>query len=77
MVIGSGNAYGSSLGIPNKSKVPFDYVEEAPCVYKVTFSSPIDKGEYCFTYASSNPNRYSNDKVFDFSISVLLPKNIK
>lgn len=77
MVIGSANVYGSSSGIPNKSKIPFDYVEEAPGVYKVTFSSPIDKGDYCFTYASSNPNRYSNDKVFDFSISPLLDKKKK
>lgn len=74
MVIGKENAYGSSSGIPDKNKVKFNYSEVAPGIYKVTFDDfPINKGEYCFTYASSNPNRYSNDKVFDFCIIPALP----
>ena len=28
----------------------------------------LKSGEYCFIYASTAPNRYSNDKVFDFGI---------
>ncbi len=68
MAVGTGNAYGSSLGIPNKIKVDYDYSQEAEGVYKVTFKEPLRKGEYCFIYASSTPTRYSNDKVFDFGI---------
>lgn len=74
VTIGSSNAYGSQSGISSKDKIPFEYTEEAPGIFKVFFKRPIDKGEYCFTYASSNPSRYSNDKVFDFSITNSLPK---
>ena len=68
MVVGDANAYGSSSGISNKIKVSFDYEEVTEGIYKVTFKQPIEKGEYCFLYASSTPTRYSNNKVFDFGI---------
>jgi len=68
MVIGDANAYGSSIGISNKIKIPFKYEEVSEDIYKVTFEQPLKKGEYCFLYASSIPTRYSNDKVFDFGI---------
>jgi hypothetical protein len=77
LIIGSADGFGSSTGIPNKDKIPFTYTEEAEGVFKVVFKKPLDKGEYCFTYASSNPNQYSNDKVFDFGITKLLPKVTK
>lgn len=68
MAVGDMNAFGGSTGIPNKVKVPFSYEEMASGVYKVTFKTPLKKGEYCFIYASSTPTRYSNNKVFDFGI---------
>lgn len=67
-VIGTENDYGSSAGIPNKLKVPFDYEEIAEGIYKVTFTEPLEPGEYCFLYASTIPTNYANDKVFDFGI---------
>lgn len=70
MAVGEANAYGSSTGISNKIKVPFDYEEVEDGIYKVTFKKPLAKGEYCFLYASSTPTRYSNDKVFDFGIKI-------
>ena len=68
MVIGSSNAYGSSIGIPNKIKVDYSYERISEGIYKVTFNVPLVYGEYCFLYASNVPTRYSNNKVFDFGI---------
>jgi len=70
MAVGEANAYGSSTGISNKVKIPFDYEEVGDDIYKVTFKQPLAKGEYCFLYASSTPTRYSNDKVFDFGVEI-------
>lgn len=67
-VVARGNAFGNSMGIPDKQKVSFDYEEVEQGIYKVFFKEPIRKGEYCFLYASSMPSNYSNDKVFDFGI---------
>jgi len=77
MKIGSANAYGSSYGVSEKDKVPFDYSDEGNGIYKVTFAKALKKGEYCFVYASANPNNYSNDKVFDFSIQLEKDKKKK
>ena len=68
MIIGTSNAYGSSTGVPNKIKVPFDYSEVSDGIYKVTFKQPLIKGEYCFLYTSSTPSRFNNNKVFDFGV---------
>jgi hypothetical protein len=67
-VVAKENAFGNSIGIPDKQKVPFDYEEVGQGIYKVTFEPPLERGEYCFLYASSMPSNYSNDKVFDFGI---------
>ncbi len=66
--VGDMNAYGGTSGVPDKAKVPFDYVKVAEGIYKVTFKQPLKKGEYCFLYANATPTSYSNDKVFDFGI---------
>lgn len=68
--IGLSNSYGGSSGIPNRVKIPFEYEEVGEGIYKVTFKQGLKKGEYCFLYASSTPDRFSNNKVFDFGISV-------
>ncbi|NVN94787.1 MAG: hypothetical protein HXX18_05840 [Bacteroidetes bacterium] len=68
MEVGSANAYGSTSGIPDKKKMPFEYEQVAEGIYKVSFKNPLKDGEYCFLYASATPTRYSNNKVFDFGI---------
>jgi len=68
-IVSSGGGYsGGSSGIPEKVKLPFEYNEVSPGIYSVTFKTPLKPGEYCFVYASSAPDRYSNNKVFDFGI---------
>lgn len=68
MIVATANSFQESTGVSDKVKVSFDYVEEAEGVYKVFFKEPLKEGEYCFLYASTIPNRQSNDKVFDFGI---------
>lgn len=68
MVVGDMNAYGSSSGVPNKTKVPFEYTEVAEGIYKVVINQPLKTGEYCFIYSSTTPSRYNNNKVFDFGV---------
>ena len=58
---------GSSIGIPDKDKVPFHYDKVAEGIYKVTFSQPL-QGEYCFTYSSRIT------KLFDFGIYPTIDK---
>lgn len=67
---GGGSSYGYSVGIPEKDKVQFNITEIKEGIYKVTFISPLKKGEYCFIYAGQAPSMYSNDKLFDFGITV-------
>ncbi|MEI7492791.1 MAG: hypothetical protein WCK92_15420 [Bacteroidota bacterium] len=65
----SGGGYsGGSSGIPEKAKIEFEYKEVALGIYSVTFKTPLKHGEYCFVYASMAPDRFSNNKVFDFGI---------
>jgi hypothetical protein len=68
MVIASSNYYSSSTGVSSKTKVDFAYEEIADGIFKVTFKKPLEKGEYCFQYASSTPTQYSNNKVWDFGV---------
>jgi len=63
---GSENAYGSTVGIEEKQKVRFTYVEVADGIFKITISGDLRSGEYCFIYTGATPSMYSNDKVFDF-----------
>lgn len=67
--VSAGGGYsGGTSGIPEKVKLPFEYNEISTGIYQVTFTSPLKPGEYCFVYASSAPDRFSNNKVFDFGI---------
>lgn len=63
---GSQNAYGASVGIEEKQKIRFSYVEVADGIFKITINGDLKPGEYCFIYTGSTPSMYSNDKVFDF-----------
>ena len=62
---GSSSSFGSSSSnnmIPEKVKVQFDYNKVKEGIYKITFKTPLEAGEYCFVFAN---NTY---KVFDFGI---------
>lgn len=65
---GGGSTYSQSVGVPEKDKVQYKITEIKEGIYKVTFNSPLKKGEYCFMYAGQAPSMYSNDKLFDFGI---------
>ncbi len=67
---GSASAHSAKVGIPEKDKVPYHVDQIKEGIYKVTFDEPLKKGEYSFLYASQAPSMYSNDKIFDFGISV-------
>lgn len=53
----------SSSGIPEKTKIQFEYTEVAQGIYKITFKEPLEAGQYCFV------QEQNIRKVFDFSIS--------
>ena len=57
-------SYGSSSsqGIPEKTKLPFEFSEISEGVFKVYFNYPLAPGEYCFVFASESY------KVYDFGI---------
>ncbi len=67
-IVGSTNAYGASSGIPTKMKIDFQYEKMSDGIYKVTFETPLEPGEYCFMYASDTPTRFTNNKIFDFGV---------
>lgn len=71
MKIGDMNAYSKNLGIPDDVKVPFEYEEVEIGIYKIYFSQPLKRGEYCFVYKSATPTNYNNNKVFDFGIDII------
>lgn len=68
LTTGKSNGYGSSTGIGEKQKIPFDYKEMGESIYKVTLKEDIKAGEYCFMFTGAIPSMYTNDKVFDFGI---------
>jgi len=70
MVVGASNAYGASMGIDKKEKVDFSYEQIADGIYRVYPQEPLEEGEYCFLYIGSAPTIFSNNKVYDFGISL-------
>jgi len=60
---------GSSIGIPDKDKIPFENIKIAEGIYKVTVKQPL-KGEFCFTYAAGI------EKLFDFGIKETYSNNV-
>lgn len=61
---GSSFSYGShaSAGIPEKTKIDFQFDEIGEGIFRVTFKRPLAPGEYCFVFAAEM------SKVFDFGI---------
>lgn len=66
---GKGNSYTYQSGIDDDQKVQFSFEEVKPGIFKLQPKSILKEGEYCFIYSSAVPSQYSNDKVFDFSIT--------
>jgi hypothetical protein len=61
---GSSFSYGShaSVGIPEKTKIDFQFDEIRDGIFKVSINKPLPSGEYCFVFAAEM------SKVFDFGI---------
>lgn len=53
----------SNSGIPEKTKIAFEYTQVAQGIYKITFKEPLESGQYCFV------QEQNLRKVFDFSIT--------
>ena len=70
MIVGTSNGYGSEAGISEKQKVDFGYDQVADGIYRVYAKDALETGEYCFIYTGSAPTLFSNNKVYDFGISV-------
>lgn len=66
---GKSDSYSYQTGIDDEQKIQFDFEEVKPGIFKVTSKTALKEGEYCFIYSAAVPSQYSNDKVFDFSVT--------
>jgi hypothetical protein len=64
-VVSRYNIVGSSRGTDRKSAVLFVFEKIQPGIYKVTFTEPLQSGEYCFF---SNAFGGYRDRLFDFGV---------
>jgi len=73
VVMASHNAYSQQSGTEDEANVPFTFTKLRPGVYRVTPSSPLTPGEYCFLSASGwggvAAGTAGANRVFDFSIT--------
>jgi len=68
IVVGKSNNVSSTQGIDDKQKVPFKYQKIKKGFYKVVPETKLEKGEYCFMFASASLYEGVVRKVFDFSV---------
>lgn len=68
IVVGKSNNVSSSQGIDDKQKIAFKYQKIKKGFYKVVTESKLEKGEYCFMFASASLYEGVVRKVFDFSV---------
>lgn len=68
VVVGKSNNVGSTQGIDDKQKVAFKFQKIKKGLYKVITESKLEKGEYCFMFASASLYEGVVRKVFDFSV---------
>lgn len=68
IVVGKANITGSNSGFADDSKILFNAKKTKPGTYEVSFTTPLDPGEYCFMLAASPMNKGMANKVYDFSI---------
>ena len=73
--VGSMNLAGAKAGVMDKDRIPFDYEQVTPGVFKVTPSSDLPTGEYGFLYsvsAGAGPGMWGNGtgsaRIFDFAV---------
>ena len=73
--VGSMNLAGAKAGVMDKDRIPFDYDQVTPGVFKVTPSSDLPTGEYGFLYsvsAGAGPGMWGNGtgsaRIFDFAV---------
>ena len=73
--VGSMNLAGAKAGVMDKDRIPFDYEQVTPGVFKVTPSSDLAAGEYGFLYsvsAGAGPGMWGNGtgsaRIFDFAV---------
>lgn len=73
--VGSMNLAGAKAGVMDKDRIPFDYEQVTPGVFKVTPSSDLPTGEYAFLYsvsAGAGPGMWGNGtgsaRIFDFAV---------
>ena len=73
--VGSMNLAGAKAGVMDKDRIPFDYEQVTPGVFKVTPSADLPSGEYGFIYsvsAGAGPGMWGNGtgsaRIFDFAI---------
>lgn len=68
IVIGKSNNVSATQGIDDKQKVAFTYQKIKKGYYKVVPAGKLEKGEYCFMFASASLYEGVARKVFDFSV---------
>ncbi len=74
--VGKFNIGGAKSGVMDKDRIPFEYDNVAPGVFKVFPSDALETGEYGFLYSSTTSGGgiggagmgATTSKVFDFSI---------
>ena len=73
--VGSMNLAGAKAGVMDKDRIPFDYEQVTPGVFKVRPMSDLPTGEYGFIYsvsAGAGPGMWGNGtgsaRIFDFAI---------
>lgn len=72
---GSMNNYTAENGIDEKHARPFEFVQIAPGIFKVTPSS-LTPGEYCFVYAAAAPYAHTQQKVYDFGVGQVVARGV-
>lgn len=68
IVVGKSNNVSASQGIDDKQKIAFKYQKIRKGFYKVIPETKLEKGEYCFMFASASLYEGVVRKVFDFSV---------
>ncbi len=68
IVVGKSNNVSSTQGIDDKQKIAFRYQKIKKGFYKVVTEAKLEKGEYCFMFASASLYEGVVRKVFDFSV---------
>lgn len=69
VTIAEANVLSSSKGTSSAETRDFDFEKIKPGIYKVTITTPLELGEYCFFYAGGTAER-----LFDFGVDPPMPE---